>query len=304
MCIARYLGAFKDRIPAIDRPRFDSVRAAQLWLRPREPVIAVRPGNDARAYPLQVLMFHEIVNDQIGGLPVAVTFCPLCNAPAAAALSRRIEGQVLQFALRNGRFVDLATGSEWSLFGEAVADRLEGERLISLDSGVHFAFAWLAFNPDTEIWRAPERRTSAVHGLARRFVPVPSASRARIASPHSVSNSASPNNMNEQHATVRPRRTFRPSAMAPLISYLTELTPSRQVLWCYLIWYLVMAALYFDASPRLWLTSAGLGLIIGFALTLGVSAGKGSKPPAPASGRRPSATYDNRIPPPASASRF
>src|SRR3989338_3126359 len=73
-------GPRKDGIPAIDRPGFESVRAARLWLKPREPVIALRVGSEARAYPLQILMFNEIVNDEIGGMPVAVTFCPLCNA--------------------------------------------------------------------------------------------------------------------------------------------------------------------------------------------------------------------------------
>lgn len=67
--------------------------------------------------------------------------------------------------------------------------------------------------------------------------------------------------------------------MTPLFSYLTKMTPGRAILWCYLIWYLVMGALHFDASPRLWLTSAGLGLIIGYALTLSVSSGKESTRP-------------------------
>lgn len=62
--------------------------------------------------------------------------------------------------------------------------------------------------------------------------------------------------------------------MAPLTSYLAKLSPGRSILWCYLIWYLVMGALHFEASPRLWLTSVGLGLIIGYALTLSVSSGE------------------------------
>jgi len=60
---------------------------------------------------------------------------------------------------------------------------------------------------------------------------------------------------------------------------LAKLSPGRAILWCYLIWYLAMGALHFDASPRLWLTSAGLGLIIGFALTLSVSSSVGSTRP-------------------------
>jgi hypothetical protein len=320
-------GPPKDGIPAIDRPRFVSARVARGWLKPREPVIVVRLARDARAYPLQILMFHEIVNDVVAGVPVAVTFCPLCNAsfvfdrrvagrmldfgttgrlrfsdlvmydrqteswwqqftgkgivgryagtelarlpseivafedyaaaypgglvlsretgfarpygrnpyagydridqspflftatpdrrlppmervlsvsvagkhriypltllekqpvlnrelasvpyvvfakagmaspldseriaegrpiPAATAFDRRLEGRTLQFESRGGRSVDTATGSEWNLLGEAIAGPLKGRRLAQLDSGVHFAFAWLAFNPASEIVR-------------------------------------------------------------------------------------------------------------------------------------------------------
>ena len=320
-------GPPKDGIPAIDRPKFVSAQMARTWLGAREPVIALRLQGEARAYPLQILMFHEIANDQIGAVPVAVTFCPLCNAsivfdrrvgaavldfgttgrlrksdlvmydrqteswwqqftgkgivgrhagttlrripseivsfeefasayprgkvlsretghyrpygrnpyrgydridqspflfsdpldkrlppmervisvtvggqqrvypfaaiekhriindelagepvvilsrpglaspldeeriergrpiPAATAFSRRLGNQVLEFALRGGRIVDTASVSEWNLLGEAVAGKFKGRRLGQLDSGVHFAFAWLAFNPDSEIWR-------------------------------------------------------------------------------------------------------------------------------------------------------
>jgi len=88
-------GPPKDGIPAIDRPRFLSVSRAQTWLKSREPVIALAIGGEARAYPIQILMFHEIVNDAVGGTPVAVTFCPLCNA--SMAFDRRVEGRALDF---------------------------------------------------------------------------------------------------------------------------------------------------------------------------------------------------------------
>jgi hypothetical protein len=321
-------GPPKDGIPAIDRPRFVSTRAARAWLKPQEPVIVLRLGGEARAYPLQVLMFHEIANDIVGGVPVAVTFCPLCNAsivfdrraggrvldfgttgrlrlsdlvmydrqteswwqqftgkgivgeyagtelarlpseivafedfaaahpsglvlsretgharpygrnpytgydridqspflfssaidtrlppmervlsvsaggkhrlyplslfekrtlasrelggvpyvvfakpgmaspldrpaieegrpiPAATAFDRRLEGGTLEFAWRDGGWVDAATGSQWNVLGEATAGPLKGKRLAAMPSGVHFAFAWLAFNPDSEIVRS------------------------------------------------------------------------------------------------------------------------------------------------------
>lgn len=319
-------GPPKDGIPAIDRPRFIGPQEASRWLDPREPVIVFEHRGEARAYPLQILMFHEIVNDTVGGLPVAVTFCPLCNAsivfdrrvgravlgfgttgklrksdlvmydreteswwqqftgmgivgryagatlhqlpaaivpfsefrsaysqgkvlsretgfnrpygknpyrgydrigdipflftdpvdprlpamervvgvaqngkvrvypltalaaspvvndevggepiavfsqegmlsaldaetirnsrriPAAAAYSRRVGERVLSFERRDGRIVDRDTGSEWDIFGRAVAGPLKGARLKPADSGVHFAFAWLAFNPASEIY--------------------------------------------------------------------------------------------------------------------------------------------------------
>ena len=62
------------------------------------------------------------------------------------------------------------------------------------------------------------------------------------------------------------------TAMRFVIHYMKSLTLGRALLWCYLIWYLVMAAAYFDPSPQLWLTSAGLSLVIGCALVLSVSA--------------------------------
>ena len=322
-------GPPKDGIPSIDRPQFVTVRVARTWLTPKEPVIVLRLGSEARAYPIQILMYHEIVNDTLNGIPVSVTFCPLCNAsivferridgrtldfgttgrlrlsdlvmydrqteswwqqftgkgivgryagtvlrqlpseivafedfeaahgtrgqvlsritghvrpygrnpyagydrvdqhpflfsgkldgrlppmervlsvsaggrhriyplsvlerhpvanrhlggvayavfvrtgmaspldadriesgrsiPAATAFERRLDDRVLEFAFRNGRWTDGATGSEWNVLGEAVAGPLKGRRLAAMPSGVHFSFAWLAFNPDSEIVRS------------------------------------------------------------------------------------------------------------------------------------------------------
>ena len=72
-------GPGKDGIPAIDKPEFVDTAAADEWLGDREAVILVEVDGDARAYPVQIFMFHEIVNDTIGGEPVSVTYCPLCN---------------------------------------------------------------------------------------------------------------------------------------------------------------------------------------------------------------------------------
>lgn len=84
----RSAGPPPDGIPPIDHPKFIAAGDA-TWLTPEEPVIAFERNGDVRAYPLQILTWHEIVNDDVGGEPVAVTFCPLCNS--AIAFSRRVK---------------------------------------------------------------------------------------------------------------------------------------------------------------------------------------------------------------------
>ncbi|MCF8466776.1 MAG: DUF3179 domain-containing protein [Sneathiella sp.] len=131
-------GPPKDGIPAIDNPQFVMVRDA-THLRPTEPVIGVVINNEAKAYPLQVLMWHEIVNDVVGGVPVTVTFCPLCNS--SIVFDRRIlhpeKGEMLlDFGttgkLRNSDLVmyDRQTESWWQQFlGRAIVGELIGTEL-------------------------------------------------------------------------------------------------------------------------------------------------------------------------------
>ena len=320
-----------DGIPAVDEPRYASTEDAGEWLDPDEPVIAAEIAGQARAYPLQILIWHEIANDSLGGIPIAVTFCPLCNSaivfdrrldgevldfgttgrlrlsdlvmydrqtetwwqqltgtgivgehagrelvrlpaaivswrdfraafpdatvlsrdtgysrsygsnpyagydsttqpfllrrtpdprlpamervlhvaaggaeriypfgafagepvindevggepvvvmsrrgtlsaldqpriadsrriPSAAAYSRRLGGRTLAFELRDGSIADTATGSAWNLFGEAVDGPLAGSRLEPLSRGDHFAFAWLAFHPDADVYGVSKAR--------------------------------------------------------------------------------------------------------------------------------------------------
>ena len=321
-------GPPRDGIPAIDLPRYATTEEAAEWLDPDEPVIAVERGGEARAYPLQILIWHEIANDELGGTPISVTFCPLCNSaivfdrrldgvvldfgttgrlrlsdlvmydrqtetwwqqltgeglvgehagrelarlpaaivawndfraafpngsvlsretghtraygsnpysgydsatqpflfrdkpdprlpamervlhviaggaeriypfgaftdepvinddvggepvvvmshsgtlsvlderaiadsrriPSAAAYSRRLDERVLEFEVREGRIADAGTGSVWNLFGEAVEGPLAGSRLEPRSRGDHFAFAWLAFHPDADVYGVP-----------------------------------------------------------------------------------------------------------------------------------------------------
>jgi hypothetical protein len=142
-------GPGKDGIPALDRPRFVSVAEA-TFLRPQEPVIALTLAGRARAYPLQILVWHEIVNDVVAGVPVAVTFCPLCNT--AIAFDRRVEGRTLSFGttgnLRNSDLVmyDRQTESWWQQFGgDGVVGRYAGARLRTLPARI---VAWRSFRAE------------------------------------------------------------------------------------------------------------------------------------------------------------
>jgi len=83
-------------VPAIDRPRFESPASAGERLQDADPVAVLRIGEDARAYPLAILLWHEVVNDTVAGEPVAVTYSPL--AGAALAFRRTVNGRALTFA--------------------------------------------------------------------------------------------------------------------------------------------------------------------------------------------------------------
>ena len=116
----------KDRIVPVDAPMFVPVADAPTYMEPREPVVALVVDGDARAYPLAILMWHEIVNDTVGGVPVTVTFCPLCNT--GITFERTVGDQELTFGtsgmLRNSDLVmwDRQTQSFWQqITGEALA---------------------------------------------------------------------------------------------------------------------------------------------------------------------------------------
>jgi hypothetical protein len=85
-------GPGKDGIPAIDEPRFLSVAKTDV-IEPKEPVIELVVRGRARAYPIQILIWHEIVNDEIAGIPVAVTFCPLCNTSSLDEIKSAAEAR-------------------------------------------------------------------------------------------------------------------------------------------------------------------------------------------------------------------
>ncbi|UWQ20420.1 DUF3179 domain-containing protein [Jannaschia sp. W003] len=151
-------GPPRDGIPALDDPAFGPGASG---LDPREPVVTLAlPGESARAYPVRYLLWHEIANDRIGEVPVAVTYCPLCNA--FLAFDRRVDGKVLRFGvtgrLRNSDMImyDRETESWWQqATGEGIAGVHAGARLRALPAWMEPLSAFLAREPGGLVMQAP-----------------------------------------------------------------------------------------------------------------------------------------------------
>ncbi len=148
-------GPPRDGIPSIDNPIF-APASDITTIGDREPVIQLQIGDDLRAYPLQVLTWHEIVNDTVGGAPVAVTYCPLCNA--SIVFDRRVGDRVFEFGttgkLRNSDLVmyDRTTDSWWQQFtGEAIVGEMLGERLKLVPSRIVAFGDFKAENPQAKV---------------------------------------------------------------------------------------------------------------------------------------------------------
>lgn len=128
-----------DGIPPLDAPEFVTVAEADEYLSDAEPVVYVSINGDTRAYPVQVLIWHEIVNDVVGGVPVSVTYCPLCNS--AVTFERVVGGEVTTFGTSGSLFnsalimYDRATESLWTHYdGRAVVGTATGEQLVPVSS--------------------------------------------------------------------------------------------------------------------------------------------------------------------------
>jgi hypothetical protein len=141
-----------DGIPSIDDPSF--LRPADVdFLGETEPVLAVDIEGDVRAYPVQILMWHEIVNDTVGGVPVAVTYCPLCNS--AVAYDRRVDDRIVEFGtsglLWNSALVmyDRQTETLWSHFtGQGIVGELTGTEIHKFPVATVPWGVWRDANPD------------------------------------------------------------------------------------------------------------------------------------------------------------
>jgi hypothetical protein len=141
-----------DGIPPIDEPLFLRPRNVD-FLADNEPVVAIEVNGDARAYPVQIMTWHEIVNDTIGGTPVTVSYCPLCNT--ALAYDRRLGNRILDFGTSGSLYrsalvmYDRQTESLWSHFSaEAIAGHLTEEKLEVLPMAMAGWAQWRDANPD------------------------------------------------------------------------------------------------------------------------------------------------------------
>jgi cytochrome c biogenesis protein CcdA/thiol-disulfide isomerase/thioredoxin len=151
----------RDVIPPLDSPEYESVAVAAEWLEGREPGVLVEIGDDVRFFPLRIMTFHEIVNDTIGGRPVVVTFCPLCNT--AVVFDPTVGGDTLRFGVSGLlRFSDLVmwdstTETLWQqITGEAIVGDLAGTQLELLPSAV---IGWDEFRTSFPDGRVLSRQT-------------------------------------------------------------------------------------------------------------------------------------------------
>jgi len=141
-----------DGIPSVDEPKFLTPSEVD-FLEENEPVLALDIDGEFRAYPVQIMTWHEIVNDTVGGVPVSVTYCPLCNS--AVAYDRRVDDQVVEFGtsgmLWNSSLVmyDRQTETLWSHFtGEGIVGELTGTQLETFPVATVPWGLWRDANPD------------------------------------------------------------------------------------------------------------------------------------------------------------
>lgn len=148
-------GPPKDGIPSIDKPRFISAADAG-FLTDDDRVFGLIRGGETRAYPQQVLVFHEIVNDTIGGERIAVTYCPLTGTvvgftglPDRPGLTFGTTGKLVN---SNLLMYDRETDSEWpQVLGTAVSGQLYGQRLLTVPLVWSTWQAWRAAHPGTRV---------------------------------------------------------------------------------------------------------------------------------------------------------
>lgn len=149
-------GPPKDGIPSIDNPKFVSVSDADEWIQDDELVLAITYKGEKRVYPLQIMVWHEIVNDVIAGDPILITYCPLCGS--GIAYERKIDGNPVEFGvsgkLYNSNLVmyDRKTDTYWTqIDGNAIVGQLTGQKLTSISIDTVVWRDWKENNADSMV---------------------------------------------------------------------------------------------------------------------------------------------------------
>lgn len=154
-------GPNPDGIPAIDQPEF--LKPADVrYLKDNEPVIAFGLGDDQRAYPVQVLIWHEVVNDTVAGVPVTISYCPLCNT--AQAFDRRVGAKTLIFGVSGLLYqsdlvlFDRQTNTLWSqLLGRAIVGNQAGASLNTYPTATLSWGEWRRAHPEGLVLARPKQ---------------------------------------------------------------------------------------------------------------------------------------------------
>lgn len=153
-------GPPKDGIPAIDNPKYVTVDEADQWIQDNELVLVIRHKNITRAYPLQIMVWHEIVNDKIAGDPILITYCPLCGSGIAYERAINIDGEIKESEfgttgkLYNSNLVmyDRQTDTYWQqIDGKAIIGPLTGQELKELSIDTVVWRDWKKAYPESEV---------------------------------------------------------------------------------------------------------------------------------------------------------
>jgi hypothetical protein len=146
-----------DGIPSIDNPKFIQIQKAEEFLEDSDLVVGLNINGDIRAYPLQILVWHEIVNDKVGNTPVAVTYCPLCFTNQVFNRTMN-DGQILEFGtsgkLYNNNLVmyDRTTKSLWSqAMAQGIGGTFAGIKLERIPFDVAYWKEWKQLYPDSKV---------------------------------------------------------------------------------------------------------------------------------------------------------
>ncbi len=143
----------QDAIPPIHHPVYESAEQAS-WLSDDDMVLGYSSGEQAWAYPVKILSFHEIVNDYLAGEPILISYCPLCYS--GIIFSRVLDGDELNFGNTSALYesdmvmLDYETGSYWwQVAGRTIVGELAGEKLRVLPSRMATWAEWRETHPNT-----------------------------------------------------------------------------------------------------------------------------------------------------------